>query len=631
MYQLGAIMQRRDFLRFAVLTPLAAAVPLAYGEITAKPAIEPLPDGKTHRFELGRREFLLDGAPFQIRSGEMHPARIPSEYWLHRIQMAKAMGLNTIAIYLMWNYFESEPGVFDFTTERRDFVRFIKLCQQEGMWVYLRPGPYVCAEWDLGGLPAYLLRDPSIRVRTKDDSRYMQAVQRYMDAVAPKLAPLMASRGGPILMTQIENEYASFGHDLDYLLRLRMMWQQRGIEGPFSISDGLGQIQKTKTYVPGAALGLDGDTDFAAAQTIAGDAPVWVGEGYPGWLTHWGDLTFQSANYVPTLRKLLAEGRSFNLYVVHGGTNFGFTAGANARNDYANFEPVITSYDYGAPINERGEATPDYRAFRSLIAAHVARPIPDPPAAPPTIHFADVIARPFASIWDNLPLPSRLVKKPDPNEILFAQNQGMVVYRKTLLNGGMLNMEGLRDYGTIFSDGKYLDYVSRVNKPGLHVRSYVDIPPPANGAGTTVEVLVDSFGHVGYGQAMYDFKGIVGAVTLDGEELHDWQAHSLPLDDAYVAGLPPMKVSSPSGLRPGMFFKAFIKLDKLGDCYIDMSDWDKGYLWVNGKLLGRYWRIGPQQRLYCPASWLARGTNELLVFDMHRVMPTAIRCSDRLG
>ncbi|RDS81087.1 beta-galactosidase [Dyella monticola] len=623
-------MQRRDFLRFALLTPLAAAIPLAEGATSAKPAVEPRPDGRARRFELGRREFLLDGAPFQIRSGEMHPARIPAEYWQHRIRMAKAMGLNTIAVCLMWNYFESEPGEFDFTTERRDFVRFIHLCQQEGMWVYLRPGPYVCAEWDLGGLPAYLLRDPSIRVRTKDDARYMAAVQRYMSAVGPKLAPLMASQGGPVLMVQIENEYASFGHDLDYLLRLRTMWQAQGIEGPFSIADGLAEIQKTHTYVPGAALGLDGDMDFAAAQTIAGDAPVWESEGYPGWLTHWGDITFQSGQYAPTLRRLLAEGRSFNMYVVHGGTNFGFTAGANARDDYADFEPVITSYDYGAPINERGEPTADYRTFRALITAHVSHPVPDPPPAPPTTHFDDVIARPYASVWDNLPLPARMVKKPDSNEILFAQNSGMVVYRKTLLNGGMLNMEGLRDYGTVFSDGKYLDYVSRVNKPGLHVKHYVDIPPPANGAGTIVDILVDSFGHVGYGQAMYDFKGIVGAVTLDGEELQDWQAHSLLIDEAYVAGLPPMLSDSPSALRPGLFFKAIVTLDKPGDCYLDMSDWDKGYVWVNGKLLGRYWRIGPQQRLYCPAPWLSRGRNELLVFDMHRVAPTTIRCNDRL-
>ena len=624
-------MQRREFLRFAVLTPLAAAVPLAYGEATTKSAIEPLPDGRTHRFELGRQQFLLDGAAFQIRSGEMHPARIPNDYWRHRIHMAKAMGLNTIAICLMWNYFESEPGVFDFTTENRDFVRFIKLCQAEGMWVYLRPGPYVCAEWDLGGLPAYLLRDPSIRVRTKDDARYMQAVQRYMDAVGPKIAPLMASQGGPILMVQIENEYASFGHDLSYLSRLRTMWQAHGIDGPFSIADGLGQLQKAGTYVPGAALGLDGDTDFAAAQTIAGDAPVWMSEGYPGWLTHWGDLLFQRGNYLPTLRKLMQEGRSFNMYMVHGGSNFGFTAGANARDDYANFEPVITSYDYGAPINECGEPTRDYHAFRTTIAAHLPHPPAELPPPVPRAHFSELIAQPYASIWDNLPLPSRMVKKPDPNEILFAQDHGMVVYRKTLLNGGMLNMEGLRDYGTIFSDGKYLDYVSRVNKPGLHVKNYVDIPPPANGAGTVVDVLVDSFGHVGYGQAMYDFKGIVGPVTLDGEELHGWQAHSLPLDETYIAGLPPMAATSPSRLRPGMFFKAVFNLDKVGDCYLDMSDWDKGYVWVNGHLLGRYWRIGPQQRLFCPGPWLWRGRNEVLVLDMHKVMPTAIRCSDRLS
>ena len=624
-------MQRRDFLRFALLTPLATTLPLAAQEPAAKRAGEPSPDGRAHRFALGREQFLLDGAALQIRSGEMHPARIPAEYWQHRIRMAKAMGLNTIALCLMWNYLESEPGVFDFGTERRDFVRFIRMCQQDGMWVYLRPGPYVCAEWDLGGLPPYLLRDPSIRVRSKDDARYMQAVQRYIDAIGPKIAPLMASQGGPILMLQIENEYASFGHDLAYLQRLRGMWQAHGIEGPFSIADGLAQLQKAGTYLPGTALGLDGDTDFVAAQAMAGELPVWMSEGYPGWLTHWGDLSFQRGNYLPTLRKLMQEGRSFNMYMVHGGTNFGFTAGANARDDYANFEPVITSYDYGAPISERGEATPDFRAFRASIAPHVSGIIPSTPPPPPLAHFPEVIARPYASIWDNLPLPSRLVKKPDPNEILFAQDHGMVVYRKTLLSGGMLNIEGLRDYGTVFSDGKYLDYVSRVNKPGLHVKNYVDVPPPANGIGTTVDILVDSFGHVGYGQAMYDFKGIVGAVTLDGEELHNWQAHSLPLDETYVAGLPPMDANSPSRLRPGLFFKAVFTLDKVGDCYIDMSDWDKGYVWINGHLLGRYWRIGPQQRLFCPGPWLWRGRNEVMVLDMHRVMPTAIRCADRLA
>ena len=188
-------MRRRAFLRLSALAPLGA-LSLRVDAATAPPKhAEPAPDGRVHRFALGKREFLLDGRPFQIRSGEMHPIRVPAEYWTQRIRMVKAMGLNTVAIYLMWNALEQEPGVFDLESGNRDFVRFIKLCQQEGMWVYLRPGPYVCAEWDFGGLPPYLLREPDIRVRDKDDPRYMRAVARYLDTIGPHIAPLMADKG----------------------------------------------------------------------------------------------------------------------------------------------------------------------------------------------------------------------------------------------------------------------------------------------------------------------------------------------------------------------------------------------------------------------------------------------------
>ncbi|WP_266170190.1 beta-galactosidase [Dyella subtropica] len=619
-------MRRRDFLRLTALAPLGALslrVDAAAGSFAP---MERLPDGRPHRFELAARRFLLDGMPFQIRSGEMHPTRIPAEYWLHRIRMAKAMGLNTIAVYVMWNALESEPGVFDLKSGNRDFVRFIQLCQQEGMWVYLRPGPYVCAEWDFGGLPPYLLREPDIRVRSKDDLHYMKAVQRYMDAVAPHFAPLMANRGGPILMMQVENEYASFGHDLDYLKRLQSMWQERGIEGPFSISDGLGQIKKQQTYLPGTALGLDGDTDVDAAQAIAGEAPVWIGEGYPGWLTHWGDKDFQRGDYTDTLRKLLEQGHSFNLYVVHGGTNFGFTAGSNANNDYSNFEPVITSYDYGAPIDERGAATPDYHRFRELIAAHVPHRLPRIPAPPAAMSFPAMTLKPYASLWDNLPA-AKSVAKPQPNELLLAQDHGMVVYRKALRRGGELSVDGVRDYATVFSGGRYLDYVSRVQKPGLHDRQRVAIPAPADGGEAELAILIDSFGHVGYGQAMADRKGIVGDVRLDAETLQDWQVHGLPLDDSFLAGLQPL---ADAASRPGLFFRGTLKLARAADSYIDMSAWDKGYVWINRRLLGRYWRIGPQQRLYCPASWFKPGANEVLVFDLHRTEATSIRGFERL-
>ncbi|MFK2917835.1 beta-galactosidase [Dyella koreensis] len=584
-------------------------------------AVERMPDGRAHRFELSAKQFLLDGQPFQIRSGEMHPIRIPDEYWRHRIRMAKAMGLNTIAVYVMWNALESEPGVFDLKTGSRDFVRFIRLCQEEGMWVYLRPGPYVCAEWDFGGLPPYLLRDEGIRVRHKDDARYMQAVGRYLDTIAPHIVPLMAAKGGPILMVQVENEYASFGNDLHYLKQLQAMWRERGIVGPFSISDGLGQIQKQKTYLPGAALGLDGDTDFAAAQTIAGEAPVWVGEGYPGWLTHWGDADFQRGDYVATLGQLMAQGRSFNLYVVHGGTNFGFTAGANANNDYSNFEPVITSYDYGAPINERGEATADYAKFRDIIAAHVSHKLPEVPSPPTAMSFSATLLKPYASLWDNLPAPET-VPKPQSNEQLFAQDHGIVLYRKTVRAGGHLAIDGLRDYATVFSGDRYVDYLSRVHKPGLHDQATVAIPAPGKADGSTLDILVDSFGHVGYGQAMADRKGIVGDVRLDDAALSDWQAYSLPLDEKFLDTLRPL---TKAASRPGLFFRGKLTLDRVADSYVDMSAWDKGYVWVNRRLLGRYWRIGPQQRLYCPASWFKAGDNEVLVLDLHRTEAASIR------
>ncbi|PXV56101.1 beta-galactosidase [Dyella jiangningensis] len=618
-------MQRRDFLRLTALTPLLAwGSQASAAAVPTTPAVEPKPDGRPHRFALSRQHFLLDGQPFQIRSGEMHPIRIPAEHWEHRIRMAKAMGLNTIAIYLMWNALEPQPGVFDFHSGNRDFVRFIECCAQNGMWVYLRPGPYICGEWDFGGLPPYLLRTPDIRVRDRHDARYIQAVSRYLDAIAPRIAPLMASRGGPILMVQVENEYASFGSDLGYLEQLRAMWQERGIDGPFSISDGLGQIRKEKTYLPGAALGLDGDTDFNAAQLIAGEAPVWMGEGYPGWLTHWGDAAFQRGEFADTLRTLLAQGRSFNLYVVHGGTNFGFGAGANANGDYSQFEPVITSYDYGAPINEQGGATAEYHRFRDMIAAHLHATLPEPPPAPPVISLPALQAEPWASLWDNLPAPKR-VERPQANELLFAQDHGMVLYRRAATGSGSLDVGDVRDYATVFHGGRYVGYLSRVQKPGLQPLGPLSLPESDE---ATLDILVDSFGHIGYGQAMVDRKGILGAIRLDGQTLGGWDAYSLPLETAWLEGLKPL---SGAPTRAGLFFRAGFALEATGDCYLDMRAWDKGYVWVNGQLLGRYWRIGPQHRLYCPATWLRKGHNEIIVLDMHRTEGAPIGTATTLG
>ena len=621
-------MRRRTFLRLSLLAPLSAfAARLGAAPSTQGVRIELLPDGKSHRFELSDRQFLLDGRPFVVRCGEMHPIRIPREYWRHRIRMARAMGLNTISLYLMWNALESEPGVFDLTTGRRDFARFIRICAEEGMWVYLRPGPYICGEWDFGGLPPYLLRHPHVRVRDKGDADYMAAVRRYIATIAPVVLPLMVAKGGPVLMLQIENEYASFGRDRAYLEILRGLWEAHGVHGPFSISDGLDPIRKTGTYLPGAALGLDGDTDFAGAQDMAGEMPVWMGEGYPGWLTHWGDDDFARGNFAATLRELLEENRSFNLYVVHGGTNFGFGAGANAHDDYSHFQPVITSYDYGAPIDERGVATADYHAFRAMLAAHAKHDLPEVPAPPPVTRFAPVTPAPFASLWDNLPQAKR-VEHPQPNELLFGQDHGVVLYRRSIRGGGELDIQDARDYAQVFVDGRYVDCMSRVRHPSLHSNPRVALPESANANSQVLDVLVDSFGHVGYGHAMADRKGLVGDVRLDGDLLRGWQVFSLPLDDAWLASLRPLQ-RTPT--RPGVFFKATLQLEQPGDCYLDLAGWDKGYLWVNGHLLGRYWRIGPQQRLFCPASFWKRGANEILLLELHRLAPAPISSAATLA
>lgn len=618
-------MQRRTFLRLSVLTPLALGAGWCTGGVHAAGAAgTPKPDGRRHRFELSGQRFLLDGRPFQIMSGEMHPIRIPAGYWRQRIQMAKAMGLNTIAIYLMWNALESEPGVFDLKRGSRDFARFIRICQEEGMWVYLRPGPYICGEWDFGGLPPYLLRDPAMHVRDRNDANYMAAVRRYIATIAPVVRPLLAANGGPILMVQVENEYASFGHDRGYLEVVRTLWEQHGVPGPFSISDGLGQVRKAKTYLPDTALGLDGDTDFAGAQAIAGEMPVWMGEGYPGWITHWGDEDFAKGDFAGTLERLLAEGRSFNLYVVHGGTNFGFGAGANAHGDYSHFEPVITSYDYGAPIDEHGAPTADYHVFRRLIAAHAAHPLPAIPATPPMARFAAFAPQPYAALWDNLPA-GKHADRPRANELLFGQDHGMVMYRRAT-PAGVLKVGGVRDYATVFHGGKYVGAVSRVEHPGLRAGDTVTLPATPGTA--PLEILVDSFGHVGFGQAMADRKGLVGEVQLDGQTLAGWEAVSLPLGPAWLAGLRPLH-GAPA--RPGVFFKGALRLASTGDVYLDMADWAKGYLWVNGHLLGRYWNLGPQQRLYCPALWLRAGDNEVLVFDLHRTAAAPIRSADSLA
>lgn len=559
----------------------------------------------THQFSLGPNDFLLDGKPFVIESGEMHPARIPAEYWRHRIQMTKALGLNTVAAYVFWNYHETSPGRFNFRSGNHNIAEFIRIAQQEGMWVILRPGPYVCAEWDFGGIPSYLLKNLDLKVRCMNP-QYMAAASRYICALAKEVAPLQVSKGGPILMVQVENEYGSYGNDRTYLHALEKLWRDAGIDVPFYTADGPTSYMLEAGSLPGAAVGLDSggsEDNWTLAKKINPGVPVFSSETYPGWLTHWGENWARvgaedAANEVSWLTD---HRKSFNLYVVHGGTNFGLTAGANSGGH--GYEPDITSYDYDAPISEQGRATEKYLRIREVLGK--SRQLPAIPAPIPTTSFGPVSMVASSSVWDTLPAPKHIAQPKSFEEL--GQNQGLVLYRTQLVghHSGSLRLTELHDYATVFVDGKYVGKIDRrLGEKGLTIPE-----------GKTLDLLVEGMGHINFAQEMIDRKGITERVTLNGMTLMNWDVFLLPLGDLKRAPVSQASVDS----RPGRYFSGQFSVDQVADTFVDLTGYEKGYVWVNGHLLGRYWNIGPQTRLYCPASWLRKGANDLVVLDLHQL------------
>ncbi|MEO7922775.1 MAG: beta-galactosidase [Chitinophagaceae bacterium] len=570
----------------------------------------------THIFSFGRDQFLLDGKPFQLISGELHPARIPKEYWRHRVQMAKAMGCNTIAAYVFWNYHEATPGVFDFTTENRDIAAFIKICQEEKMWVLLRPGPYVCAEWDFGGLPTWLLKIPDIKIRCMD-TRYMTAVSGYIKRLSAEIAPLQCNNGGPILMVQIENEYGSYGNDKQYLEELRKLWLNNGITVPFFTADGPTPYMLEAGNIDGAGIGLDSggsEADFEQAKKRNPNVPSFSSETYPGWLTHWGEKYARpdTNGLKKEVEFLLKNKKSFNLYVIHGGTNFGFTAGANAFSP-TQYQPDITSYDYDAPINEQGRPTEKYFMLRNLILQYTGNKLPEPPAPIPAIEIPAIKMKQTSSLWQQLGVPIRS-PQPKPME-MFDQDQGLILYRTSLRGhkGGKLTIWEPHDYALVFLNHHFIDTVFRDGGKWT-----IDLPAPDVIVNEPLlEILVEGMGHINFAQFMIDRKGITDRVTLNGMTLMDWEIFPINMDYGFMKNGTAMTAGL-SDDKEGLFFVGEFSLATTGDTYFDLSHYSKGVVYVNGHNLGRYWNIGPQQRLYCPASWLKKGENEIIVFDLHK-------------
>ena len=566
-------------------------------------------------FVIGPDAFLLDGKPVQIIAGEMHYARIPAEDWQQRLHMARAMGLNAVTIYCFWNLHQPNPGPFNFTG-RADVARFCKLAQAEDLKIILRPGPYVCAEWEFGGFPAWLLKDHTVKVRT-GDPRYEAAAAAYLRALGQQLAPLQVDKGGPIIMCQVENEYGSFGHDKAYLNRLKDTLRQAGFTVPFFTADGGGGMMKAGE-IDGVLPGLNGGGAGNTATEVGKyfpHGPFFVPEFYPGWLDHWGERhsTVGAEGSAKALDRLLAKNISVSLYMFHGGTNWDGMSGANFGGHY---QPQPTSYDYDAPLDESGRPTPKFGLLRDVILKHLppaeAAKVPPVPTVDAPVALAPVHLTRSANVMAHLPAPVKSTQPLSMEDI--GQNYGYILYRTHLTGpvSGDLAIKDLADYGYVSVNGKRLATLDRRLR-----LSPTPIEIPTGPA--TLEILVENMGRVNYGgQLMHNRKGITDKVTLGGKQITGWEM--FPITPESLAQLPCTDAMTTT--VPAVFEGTF-DMPKVGDTFLDLQPWTKGRVYVNGHDLGRYWHLGPQQTLYLPGVWLRPMGNTIRVFEQEQ-LPAAL-------
>ena len=563
-----------------------------------------------HTFALSDSSFVLDGKPFVIISGEMHYPRVPREAWRQRMKMAKAMGLNTIGTYVFWNLHEPQKGKFDFSGNN-DVAEFVKIAKEEGLWVILRPSPYVCAEWEFGGYPYWLQNEKGLVVRSKEN-QYLKEYQEYIREVGKQLAPLQVNHGGNVLMVQIENEYGSFGSDKEYLGINQKFFKEAGFDGLLYTCDPAADVDRG--HLPGLLPAVNGLDDPAKIKPLIsglheGKGPFFIAEWYPAWFDWWGTPhhTVPAEKYTGKLDTVLSAGISINMYMFHGGTTRGFMNGANYKDDTP-YQPQISSYDYDAPLDEAGNATDKFMQFRSVIQKHLPKGtvLPSVPAAKPTIAIPSIDFKMGTRMADILPAAVK-----NANPLTFEdlhQDYGFVWYR-TFLDGGktgVLKLKDLRDYAIIMINGQPAGVLDRrLNQDSI------SIALPAGKV--KLDILVENLGRINFGKYLLENKkGITEKVLFAGSEVKNWEMYGLPMST--VAALP-FKSNFKSDHTP-VIKKAVFTLDKVGDTYLDMSKWGKGSVWLNGHNLGRYWEVGPQQTLYIPAEWLKKGTNELVVAEL---------------
>lgn len=577
-------------------------------------------------FRAANGKFLLNGKPFQIISGEMHYARIPRAYWKARLKMAKAMGLNTIATYVFWNIHEPEPGKFDFTGNA-DLAQFIRDAQEEGVKVLLRAGPYSCAEWEFGGFPAWLMKNPAMRTALRsNDPAFMKPAEQWIMRLGREVAPLQVGHGGPIIGVQIENEYGDFGNDAAYMEHLRRIFLKAGFTQSLLytanpshalVAGSIPGVYSAVNFGPGHAAQA-----FQALRELRPGQPLMASEYWTGWFDHWGqphqtkplDLQVRDFDYI------LRHGAGVNLYMFHGGTSFGMMSGSSWTKHQ--FLPDVTSYDYGAPLSEAGHPTPAYYAYRRTIAAYLGHPLPPVPPTPAVMAIPAFTLTEAAPLWRGLPAPIE-TNQPEPMEWL-GQSYGFILYRRTLRHAvhGDLVLHGMNDYALVYLNGKLQGTLNRTCDES-------EIMLNSDASQNRLDILVENSGRVNSTRMMREAnKGLMGPVVLAGNTLNGWKTFLLPMKPDSIAdplGMPTearftgsthdaRALTGPAFYRGT--FRVSAKTKQIPDTFLDVRDLGKGAVWIDGHPIGRYWNVGPQDTLYVPGPWLHRGENQIVVLDL---------------
>lgn len=577
---------------------------------------------KTGRFEI-TDNFYLDGKPFQIISGAIHYFRVVPEYWRDRLEKLKAMGANTVETYIPWNMHEPKKGEFHFEG-MLDIRSFVLLAQEVGLYVILRPSPYICAEWEFGGLPGWLLKEDGMRLRGCYEP-FLKHIRDYYDVLFPIITPLQIDQGGPVILMQVENEYGYYGDDTIYLETMKGYMIERGVTVPLVTSDGPMDESLSCGSLPGVLptgnFGSRTKERFEVLKKYTDGGPLMCTEFWVGWFDHWGNGGHMRGNLEESVQDLddMLDMGHVNIYMFEGGTNFGFMNGSNY---YDELTPDVTSYDYDAVLSEDGQITEKYRRYREVVGKYA--PLPEMKFSMEIKRkaYGKLTCQEKVGLFEVLPDLSEPVKNTFPICMeKLDQNYGYILYRTSLereQNLEKLRLWGANDRANVFVEGKPV--VTLYDRELLsEAEVKVEFDRPAR-----MDILMENMGRVNFGPKMESQrKGIDGCVQLNGHMHYNWEMYPLPLDNVE-------KLDFTKGYEEGLpaFYRFTFEAEECCDTWLDFEGWGKGCAFLNGFNLGRYWEIGPQKRLYIPGPLLKKGENEIILFETDGKEPGEITLTD---